>query len=230
MTPVSFHIAYALDGFFAAFFVLFSLGVVVARQMRGALFLFILHALALTAAAIVLAIALDSPHLGWVAVITFSTKVIAVPLVLHRTAGREIHQRREVDQVLTISFSLLVAAALALIAWLTIEPLVQAIPNRPFAAINLPSGLIAIFFGAFAVTVRREAVVQLMGLLVMESGAFFASISIVNDLSVIAEIAAAVDVPIAALVIGLLIRNINRVAGSTRVGHMADLREHGGDG
>lgn len=226
MTASGFHMAYALDGFFAAFFVLFSLGIVVARQMRGALFLFILHALALTASAIVLAITLDSPHLGWVALITFSTKVVAVPLVLRWAAGRELHQRREVDQVLTISFSLLIAAVLALIAWATIEPLVQAIPGRPFAAINLPTGLIAIFFGALTVTVRREAMVQLMGLLVMESGAFFASISIVNDLSVIAEISAAVDVPIAAMVIGLLIRNISRVTGSTRVGHMADLKEH----
>ncbi|MDA3922981.1 MAG: hypothetical protein PF501_20230 [Salinisphaera sp.] len=226
MMPASFDIAYALDGFFAAFFVLFSVGIVVARQMRGALFLFVLHALALTASAIVLAIALDSPHLGWVALITFSTKAIAVPLVLRWAAGRKLHERREVDHVLTITFSLLIAAVLALIAWVTIEPLVQAIPGRPFAAINLPTGLIAIFFGAFTVTVRREAMVQLMGLLVMESGAFFASISIVNDLSVIAEISAAVDVPIAAMVIGLLIRNINRVAGSTRVGHMADLKEH----
>ena len=61
--------------------------------------------------------------------------------------------------------------------------------------------------------------------MIMESGAFFASISIVNDLSIIAEIAAAVDVPIAALVIGLLIRNIHRVTGMTRVGLLAELRE-----
>ena len=59
----------------------------------------------------------------------------------------------------------------------------------------------------------------------MESGAFFASISIVSHLSVIAEIAAAVDVPIAALVIGLLIRSIHRVTGITRVGLLAELRE-----
>lgn len=215
----------ALDGFVAALFVVFGLGVIVTRQMRGTLQLFILHSLALTASAVVLGVALGSPHLFWVAAITFSTKVVAVPLVLRWSAGSEIYERREVDQVLTIPVSVLIAAGLALVAWVVANPLVHAIPEHPFAVINLPTGLMAIFFGAFTVAVRREAVAQLMGLLIMESGAFFASISIVNDLSIIAEIAAAVDVPIAALVIGLLIRSVHRVTGMTRVGLLSELKE-----
>ena len=218
--------ALAINGLIAALFVLFGLAAIVTRQMLGTLYLFMLHAVALTASAVVIAIALDSPHLLWVAAITFSTKVIAVPLVLRWSAGSEIYERREVDQVLTIPVSILIAAGLALVAWIVAAPLVQVIPGRPFAVINLPSGLIAVFFGALTVAVRREAVAQLMGILIMESGAFFASIAIVNELSVIAEIAAAVDVPIAALVIGLLIRSIHQTTGSTRVGLLADLKEH----
>lgn len=225
MSAHGLELARALDGFVAALFVLFGLGAVVARQMRGVLYLFVLHALALTASAAVLAVALDSPHLGWVAAITFATKVVAVPLVLRWAAGSEIYERREVDQVLTVPLSVLLAGALALVAWVAANPLVHAVPGRPFAAINLPSGLMAMFFGAFTVAVRREGVAQLIGLLIMESGAFFASISIVSDLSIIAEVAAAVDVPIAALVIGLLIRSIHRVTGMTRVGLLAQLRE-----
>jgi hydrogenase-4 component E len=217
--------AHALDGLIAALFVIFGLGLIVARQMIGMLHLFMLHATALAAAAVVLALALGSPHLGGVAAITFTTKVIAVPLVLRWAAGSEIYERREVDQVLTIPLSILIAAALALIAWAAATPLVQATADQPFAAVHLPTGLMTILFGAFTVAVRREGVAQLMGLLTMESGTFFASISIVHDLSIIAEIAAAVDVPIAALVIGLLIRSINRVTGTTRVGLLTALRE-----
>jgi hydrogenase-4 component E len=218
--------ALAIDGFIAALFVVFGLGVIVTRQMLGTLYLFMLHAVALTASAVLIGIALHSPHLFWVAAITFLTKVIAVPLVLRWSAGSEIYERREVDQVLTIPVAVLVAAVLALIAWVVANPLVHAISDRPFAAINLPTGLMAIFFGAFTVAVRREAVAQLMGILIMESGAFFASIAIVNDLAIIAEITAAVDVPIAALVIGLLIRSIHKVTGMTRVGLLAELKEH----
>ena len=217
--------ALAIDGFIAALFVVFGLGVIVTRQMLSTLYLFMLHAVALTASAVLIGIALDSPHLFWVAAITFSTKVVAVPLVLRWSTGREVYARREVDQVLTIPVSVLIAAVLALVAWVAAAPLVHAIPNRPFAAINLPTGLMAVFFGAFTVAVRREAVAQLMGILIMESGAFFAATAIVNDLSILAEIAAAVDVPIAALVIGLLIRSIRNTTGTTRVGSMANLKE-----
>ncbi len=225
MSAQTLELARAFDGFFAALFVLAGLGVIVARQMRGTLYLFVLHALMLSASAIVLAVALHSTHLGWVALITFMTKVVAVPLVLVWATGAKVYGRREIDHVLSIPLSLLIATGLAFTAWIASEPLVQAIPAQPFVAINIPIGLMSIFFGAFTVAVRREGVAQLMGLLIMESGAFFASISIVHDLTIIAEIAAAVDVPIAALVIGLLIRSIRAVTGNTRVGHMAALHE-----
>lgn len=217
--------ALAIDGLIAALFVVFGLGVIATRQMLGTLYFFMLHAVALTASAVLIGLALHSPHLYWVALITFTTKVIAVPLVLRWSAGAEIYERREVDQALSIPRSLLIAGVLALIAWIAADALVHAIADRPFAVINLPTGLMAVFFGAMTVAVRREAVAQLMGILIMESGAFFASISIVNELSIIAEVAAAVDVPIAALVIGLLIRSIHRVTGITRVGLLAELKE-----
>ncbi len=225
MSPQALEFAHALDGSIAALSVLAGLGVIVARQMRGALYLFISHALMLSASAVVLALSLHSTHLVWVALITLVTKAIAVPLVLVWATGDKVYGRREVDHVLSIPLSLLIAAGLAFVAWSVSQPLVQAIPEQPFAAINVPTGLITIFFGAFTVAVRREGVAQLMGLLIMESGAFFASISIVHDLTIIAELAAAVDVPIAALVIGLLLRSIGTVTGHTRVGHMASLRE-----
>ncbi len=217
--------ALAADGFIAALFVVFGLATIVTRQMLGTLYFFMLHAVALTASAILIGVALHSTELYWVALITFTTKVIAVPLVLRWSAGEEVYERREVDQVLSIPRSVLVACVLALIAWITANPLVHAAADRPFAVVNLPTGLMAVFFGAMTVAVRREAVAQLIGILIMESGAFFASIAIVNELSVLAEVAAAVDVPIVALVIGLLIRSIHRVTGMTRVGLLAELKE-----
>lgn len=219
--------AFAVDGFVAALFVLFGVGVVAQRQMLSTLYLFMAHAAGLTASTVVLAVALGRPHLYWVAAITFVTKVVIVPLVLRWSTGAQIYTRREVDQVLTIPRSILIAGALALVAWIVAQPLVAAASGHAFAVINLPTGLMAVFFGAFTVANRREAVAQLMGILIMESGAYFAAIAIVDDLSVLVEIAAAVDIPIAALVIGLLIRSIRHSTGTTRAGLLADLKEHG---
>jgi hydrogenase-4 component E len=81
------------------------------------------------------------------------------------------------------------------------------------------------FLGIFTVVARREAVPQLLGLLALENGVFFAGVAIVPDLPVIAELAAAVDVPVVALVVGLLTRQIRQVVGMTAVGLLASLRE-----
>lgn len=227
MTLAPVPITQAVDGFLAAWFVLAGLGVIVARQMRGVIYLFILNALGLTGSAAVIGFASDSIHLGWVAAITLLTKVIAVPAVLVWATGERFHERREVDQVLTVPVTVLLAALLALLAWIVTVPLVEAAASQPFVSINVPSGLTAILFGAFTIVVRREAVVQLMGLLVMESGAFFASIALISHLSILAEVATALDVPMAVLVIGLLIRSVQSATGHTRVGLLSRLRESG---
>ncbi|MBU2739026.1 hypothetical protein [Acidithiobacillus concretivorus] len=224
MAPVS-TIMLSIDGSIAALFVVFGLGVMVSRQMLASLRFFMWQASALTASALALAYALQAVNLLWVALITFATKVIAVPLVLRWAAGEEVYGRREVDQAMGIPASVLVAAMLALVGWFAVAPVLPTLHGVPFAAINLPTGLIMVLWGAFTVAVRRESVAQLMGLLIMENGAFFGSIAIVHNLTVIAEIAAAVDVPIVALVIGLLIRSIRRVTGSTRVGTLDKLHE-----
>ena len=115
--------------------------------------------------------------------------------------------------------SLLIAAVIIVLAYFVASPLLSAV-EVPFARINLPLGLAAIFLGAFTIVVRQEAVPQLLGLLAVENGVFFAGIAIVPTLPVIAELAAAVDVPVIALVVGLLARRIHRRLGTTAVGRI----------
>ena len=112
-----------------------------------------------------------------------------------------------------------------MLAYVVATPLLSAV-EVPFARINLPLGIAAIFLGAFTIAVRREAVPQLLGLLAVENGVFFAGIAIVPNLPVIAELAAAVDVPVITLVVGLLTRRIHARLGTTSVGHLSALREH----
>src|SRR6516165_2842265 len=121
--------------------------------------------------------------------------------------------------------SLLVAAALVVVAYVVANPLLRAVAV-PFAEINLPLGLAAMFLGVFTVAVRREAVPQLLGLLAIENGVCFTGVAIVPSLPVIAELAAAVDMPVITLVVGLLTRQIHQRLGTTAVGQLSALREH----
>jgi hydrogenase-4 component E len=219
-----FALIFALDALTGALFLLTAFGVVGTRQVLASLQLFILQSLLLTASAILLGIALGSPHLLAVAAITVATKTFLIPWLLRRTVSAEVYRRREIDRVLNVPTSLLVAAVLVVVAYVVASPLVAAV-ELPFTIINLPLGLAAIFLGAFTVVVGREAVPQLLGLLAVENGVFFAGIAIVPSLPVIAELAAAVDVPVVALVVGLLTRSIHQRLGTTAVGRLAALRE-----
>lgn len=215
---------FALDALTGALFLLTALGVVATRQVLASLQLFILQSVLLTVSAVLLGLAQNSLHLFAVALITVATKTLMIPWLLRRTVSAEIYRTREIDRVLNIPSSLLVAAALIMLAYVVTNPILAAV-NVPFARINLPIGLAAIFLGAFTVAVRREAVPQLLGLLALENGVFFAGVAIVPDLPVIAELAAAVDVPVITLVVGMLTRRIHQRLGTTSVGRLSALRE-----
>ena len=216
---------FALDALTGALFLLTALGVVATRQVLASLQLFITQSLLLTSSAIILGIATDSYHLLAVAAITIGTKTLLIPWLLRRTVSAEVYRTREIERVLNIPSSLLIAAGLVLLAYAITDPILSAV-EVPFGRINLPLGLAATFLGAFTIAVRREAVPQLLGLLAVENGVFFAGVAIVPNLPVIAELAAAVDVPVFTLVIGLLTRRIHLRLGTTAVGTLAALREY----
>jgi len=225
MNSSPFPVIFALDALTGALFLLTAIGVVATRQVLASLQLFITQSLLLTISAVLLGIALGSVHLFAVAAITIGTKTLLIPWLLRRTVSAEVYRTREIDRVLNIPSSLLLAAVLVVLAYAVANPLLDAV-NVPFAPVNLPLGVAAMFLGIFTVVVRREAVPQLLGLLALENGVFFAGIAIVPNLPVIAELAAAVDVPVVALVFGLLTRQIHRRVGTTSVGRLAALREH----
>lgn len=225
MSTTSFPVIAALDALTGAVFLLTALGIVATRQVLASLQLFILQSLLLTLSAVLLGIALGSYHLLAVGVITIATKTLMIPWLLRHTVSAEVYRTREIERVLNIPTSLLFSAALIVLAYVIAYPILTAV-EVPFANINLPLGIAAMFLGAFTIAVRREAVPQLLGLLAVENGVFFAGIAIVPDLPVIAELAAAVDVPVITLVIGLLTRRIHKRLGTTSVGRLAALREH----
>lgn len=213
-----------LNAMTGGLFLLAAFAIVATRQMSACLRWFIVQALLLTASATVIGIGLGSGHLIAVAVITFLTKVLLTPWLLRRTVRRELYSRREISQVFNIPTSLLIAAALTLLAYGVMSP-VTALGVGAFTAINLPVGLAGLFLGAYTVAVRREALAQLIGLLGMENGAFLAAVSIAHGLPMIAELAAAFDVLVTTLVIGLLTRRIYERVGGTSVGLLDALRE-----
>jgi len=211
-----------LNALVGGLFLLAALGLVGTRQVLACLRLFMLQSALLAASALIQAIAFGSGHLLAVALLALGTRALLIPWLLTRTVRGEVFTRREISQALGVPTSLLVAAALVLVAYFVSAPLLLA-AGGGFEATNLPLGLAGLLLGAYAIAVRGEAVPQLLGILAAENGAFFAATAIAGDLPLIVEVAVSVDVLMIAAVLGLLTRRIHDRTGSTAVGDMDAL-------
>jgi len=205
-------------------FLLCAFGLVGIRQMLTCLRIYIFQSLLLAVSAVILGYYHGSFHLFVVAALTIVTKVFIIPWVLRQAVGYESYTKREISQAINIPTSLLIAVAIAIFSYYIASPLLTA-GAGVFEKVNLPIGMASLLIGTYTVTVRGEAVPQLLGILAMENGAFFAGISIAPNLPLIAELAAAFYVLITVLVIGLLAMRIHKMIAKTKVGEMMALRE-----
>jgi len=225
-SPSFIPILSALNDLAAGLFLLSAFGMVATRQTLGCLRFFILQSIFFGVSALLI----GANPLAWdliaVGLLNFVTKLFLIPWMLRRTVREEVYARREIVQVLNIPTSLLIAMILTVIAYFVATPMLHAVGETGYAKVNLPVGLAALLLGVYTLAVRRESVPQLIGLLAMENGAFFAGIAMVSGLSLIAELAIAFDALMLTFVMGVLTRAIQMRIGTTEAGALAFLREN----
>lgn len=213
-----------LNALCAGFFLLTAFGIVAMRQARGCLNLFIAQSVLLAASAILLGLRFQSGHLYGVAIVNLISKPLVVPWLLRKTSPAEVYTRREIDQALNIPTALLIALALAILSYFLALPLLNGV-GPEFRGPNVPIGIAGLLLGAFTITVRREAVPLLIGLLAMENGAFLTGIAISRNLPLLVELAIATDGLVIVFIMGVLTRAVHKQIGTTAVGELATLRE-----
>ena len=214
-----------LNALAGGLFIISAFGIVATRQIRASLNFFIIQSLLLASSAFLLGIEPFSLDLFAVGGINIITKVWFMPMLLKRMVKEEIYTRREVTQVFNIPTSLIFALILTILAYFISLPWIHTQKVLSIIHVNVPVGLAGLFLGAYTLVARREAVPQLLGLLAMENGAFFAGVAIAPDLPLIAELALAFDILMLTFVIGILTRTVNEHIGTTSVGTLSELKE-----
>ena len=214
----------ALNTLSAGLILLSAFAMVATRQVQGVVRFFVIQSLLLASSCFLLGFSQNSFDLYALGTLTVIAKVVVIPWVLRRTLARDLYVRREIEQVFNIPSSLLLALLLAIVAVLLVSPLTAITPD-PVIHINLPIGLAGVLIGAFSLMARREAVPQLIGILAMENGAFFAGIAIAAQLPLIAELTVAFNVILITVIVSLLTRNIKETIGTTEAGALQELKE-----
>ena len=114
-----------LNALAGGLFLLTAFGLVATRQVFACLRIYVVQALLLAFSAILLGVLYGSVHLFIVAAITLAVKCVLIPRTLRRTVGQDIYARREISQTLNVPMSLLIAVAIAFVAYAVATPLLD---------------------------------------------------------------------------------------------------------
>jgi hydrogenase-4 membrane subunit HyfE len=222
---MSLPVVASLNTLFGVLFLLTTFMMLALRQTQAILHAYVAQALLLAASTVLLAIASGSIELGIVALITLVAKPLVVPALIVRLLAPAMRAKREVQAVINVPAALSLALAISLLAYFLTRPLLAE--AGPVVQVNIPVGLDVLLLGVVMLAIRREAIPQLMSLMVIDNGAFFAGIAITTS-SALVEFAAALEGVMVVMIVALLTRTIARFVGSTEVGSLSALRERGG--
>jgi hydrogenase-4 component E len=190
-----------------ALLLLTTFATVAVRLLAGAISTYVVQSFVLALVAVVVGYFTQNSDLYIVAALTIGVKCGAIAWIL-RSAARRLHIQQEVRPYLNVPASLLVCAALTILAFFT-SPAVVApgtFLNEPPLAISLALVLI----GLFLLSSRRHAIVQVIGLLTIENGLFSGALAIAYGMPLIVEFGILFDILIAVIVMSLLVTLIQR--------------------
>jgi hydrogenase-4 component E len=148
-------------------------------------------------------------------------KGIIFPWLLLRLRARADYNREVqpfVSFIMSILFGIL---ALGLSVWLTMQ-MKPALPQAPFVMLN--SAVFLIFVGLFLIISRRNALMQVIGYLVLENGIFVFGVTTVVGTPLLVELGVLLDAFVGVFVMGIAIYHINREFGSMDVDRLTALR------
>jgi hydrogenase-4 component E len=141
-----------------------------------------------------------------VAFLTLILKAAVIPYIFLYII-REIKVKREVELYVTISPSLIIGGVLVVISYYLIRS-ISTISELSSLALTAAMSLVSI--GLFIMISRKKAIMQMLGILIMENGLFLGAISLTNGMPLLVELGIFFDVLIGVLIMGILIFRINK--------------------
>lgn len=141
-----------------------------------------------------------------VSALTLIIKALVIPYIFIYII-REIKVKREIGLYVNISPSLIIGGILVVISYYLIRS-INLITELSSFALSASMSLVSI--GLFIMISRKKAIMQMLGILIMENGLFLGAISLTYGMPLLVELGIFFDVLIGALIMGILIFRINK--------------------
>ena len=136
--------------------------------------------------------------------ISLVLKVIIIPGFLFYIVNKT-KVKTEVRSIISYPLSLLISCGLVLIAYYATQSIKF---ETVFIRHCLPVSLAMILIGFFVMVVRRRSITQILGLLAMEDGIFFAALSTCYGMPLIVELGVFFDIFLSVIIMGISVYNI----------------------
>jgi hydrogenase-4 component E len=206
----------------AGAFLLAAVLIVWRRELRATVRLLAWQGLALTAIPLTEGIDHHDAALIIVGVVVLLLRAAALPWLLGRAVGTEAVERRESSPLVNTTTSLLITAALTVLAYAVTRPIIALDPSPATRAV--PAAFAVILIAVFVMVSRRRALSQAVGFMMLDNGIAATAFLITSGVPLIVELGASLDVMFAVLVLGLLTGHMRRTFGGTDLDQLRELR------
>jgi len=161
-------------------------------------------------------------HLYIASILTLIIKAFLIPGVLLYTI-RKIDVKREAERYMPKTTSLMTAIVLTLTSYFIIGRL-QLLDVSSSAGTLLAAGFSLFMIGAFIMIDHKKAIMQGIGLIVIENGLFLSSLGLLGGMPLIVDIGIFFDLLVSVIVIGILSYHINHTFESLNTDHLKKLK------
>ncbi len=154
--------------------------------------------------------------------ITLVIKVVIIPWFLFYII-KKVGIKKEVESFLSFTLSLLCSCGVILIAYYATEPIIRF--ESTFMRHCLPISIAITLVGFFTMITRKKAITQILGLLAMEDGLFFAALSTSYGMPLVVELGVFFDILVSVIIMGIYVYRIKESFETTDTGFLRELRE-----
>lgn len=168
-------------------------------NLRAAVGILLAQSIVVAAASLTVGFETGQTHYFFAALLTVLIKALIIPYALFRILKR-MRREKEVGSSYSANFSSLAAVAAIALAYGFMAKALPGVISRDALAASVALVLI----GLQIIMIRRQAILQIVGLNTMENGLYLLGLSVTKGLPLIIELGIFFDVLIAVGILGLL--------------------------
>jgi hydrogenase-4 component E len=156
-----------------------------------------------------------------VALLSLGVKGGVIPWVLRRTA-KQSHTQWVGELFLRRTSSLVAAGALTILAYAITQPLLRLV--EPAMRNGLAIAFSLLFYGLLLMIIRKVALVQVVGILLIDNGIFLAGFLLTKGMPILVEIGVFFDILVGVLILGVLAQRMIQKFDSLNVERLNSLK------